>query len=181
MTAIADEISSLLREARRLRFERPDDARRFYQQAVDRARHDQFQRELIEALKGLGQIERDQNDLKAALVPYEEAVELCRADVDALMLAHTIRHLADLHQDMQRDDLAEPYYAEALAIYRSDKETSTLDLANAVRPFALLKEHAGAIEEAKQLWAEAKDLYANAEIPAGVRECSRHLSILEGR
>ncbi|HXI23534.1 MAG TPA: tetratricopeptide repeat protein [Pyrinomonadaceae bacterium] len=179
MTA-ADEISSLIREATRLRFEQPQKARALYEKAIAWARREHFQRELIDALKGLGQIARDAGGLNQALSLYEDAVKLCREVDDALLLAHTIRHVGDIHQDMKREDLAAPCYEEALAIYRSREQTSTLDLANAVRPFALLKEHTGAIEEAKQLWSEARDLYATANVQEGVKECSRHLSILSG-
>jgi tetratricopeptide (TPR) repeat protein len=138
-----------------------------------------LRRQLIQGLKGLGQIERDLNKGDAALAFYEEAVALCREHGDALLLAHTVRHLGDIHQDAGRDDSAAPCYHEALSIYRSHKETSPLDLANAVRPFALHKERVGQVEEAKRLWAEARDLYGVANVSQGVAESSRRLARLE--
>ena len=176
----SDDSAELMRKANTLRFEHPAEARRLYGEAAEQARQHGSCQQLIQALKGLGQIARDLRANDLALRLYEEAVALCRKENQALLLAHTIRHVGDLHQDMKRDDLAAPCYEEALEIYRSHAETRTLDLANAVRPFALLKEHAGAIDEAKQLWTEARDLYASANVQAGVKECSRHLSILEG-
>lgn len=177
----ADDSAELMREANRLRFEDPGASQRLYEEAAEYARQHESRRHLIQALKGLGQIARDAGNLNQALSLYEDAVKLCREVDDALLLAHTIRHVGDIHQDMKRVDLAAPCYDEALAIYRSHEQTSTLDLANAVRPFALLKEHTGgAIAEAKHLWAEARDLYVTANVQEGVNECSRHLSIFNG-
>lgn len=177
----SDDVVELLREANRLRFERPHDAHRLYAEALERSRQAGMKRELIRALKGLGQIERDLDNGAAALALYEEAAALCRKEGDALMLAHTVRHLGDIHQEGGRDDLAEPCYNEALSIYRRENETLPLDLANTIRPFALLKENAGEVEEAKRLWAEARDLYAVANVAQGVAESSRRLARLESQ
>jgi|SRR6516162_451999 len=38
--------------------------------------------------------------------------------------------------------------------YRRQEQTVPLDLANAIRPLAILKEQAGEVEEAKSLWKE---------------------------
>src|SRR5437899_6426180 len=154
----SDDIVELMREAYRLRFERPHAAHRLYADDVERSRQAGMKRELIRALKGLGQIERDLNNDAAALVLYEEAVALCRQQGDALMLAHTVRHVGDIHQEGGRDDLAEPCYNEALSIYRRDNETQQLDLANTIRPFALLKANAREVEDARRWWADASDL-----------------------
>ena len=177
----SDELLELMREANRLRFERPHDAHRLYAEAIERCRQAGMKRELIRALKGLGQIERDLDNGAAALTLYEEAVALCRQEGDALMLAHTVRHVGDILQEGGRDDLAEPCYYEALSVYRCDNETPPLDLANAIRPFTLLKENAGEVEAAKRLWAEARDLYAVANVAQGVAESSRRLARLESQ
>ena len=127
----------------------------------------------------MGQIERDLNNNDAALRLYEEAVAICREEGDALMLAHTVRHIGDIHQDARRDELAEPCYHEALSIYRSHAETLPLDLANTIRPLAILKETAGEFEEATRLWTEARDLYAAVNVSQGVAESSRRLARLQ--
>ena len=175
---MADAIVDLIHHANRLRFEQPLDAYRLYADAVRRSREAGLPRELIQALKGLGQIERDLKNGEAALPHYEEAVSLCRQQGDALLLAHTVRHVGDIHQDAGRDQLAETCYQEALSIYRNHAQTNPLDLANAVRPLALLKENAGEVDEAKNLWAEARDLYAASNVPQGVAECSRRFTRL---
>ena len=177
--AKADEIIELMRQANRLRFENPSEAHRLSPAAIEASRETGCIRSLVQALKGLGQIERDAGASSSALSLYEEAVTHSRATGDALLLAHTVRHVGDIHQDMKRDDLAERCYREALEIYRRNQQASSLDLANTIRPFALLKENAGEIAEAKQLWAEARDLYSMSNVPQGVKECTRRLRLLE--
>jgi tetratricopeptide (TPR) repeat protein len=137
-------------------------------------------RVLVKALKALGQIERDLGNREAALPLYEEAVALCRKDDDLLALAHTVRHVGDIDREAGRADVAEPCYLEALAIYRGHAQTEPLDLANAIRPLAILRDEAGAVEEAKRLWTEARDLYAAVKVAPGVAECSARLARLEG-
>lgn len=160
------------------REDRPEDARRDFKAALELSRDHGTRRELSHALKGLGQIERDRGDLRAALHLYQEAVAVCREDDDVLWLAHTVRHVGDIQQDMGRIEQAELCYDEALAIYRDHENAAPLDLANAVRPFALLKEILGAHQEAASLWREARDLYNELHIDVGVKECTAHLAKL---
>ena len=77
--------------------------------------------------------------------------------------------------------LAELCYIEAIAIYRSNEHPATLDLANALRPLAILKDDAGEVEAAKRLWAEARDFYAAGNVQEGVAESSGRLTRLEAR
>jgi tetratricopeptide (TPR) repeat protein len=136
------------------------DAYRDFTEAVTLCRQAEAPRDLVQALKGLGQIERDLGRGDAARPLYEEAVAICRDEDDALQLAHTVRHLGDIHQDAGRLDLAEPCYREALAIYRDHPRTGPLDLANTLRPFAILQEGLGKAAQAVDLWTEANHLYA---------------------
>jgi tetratricopeptide (TPR) repeat protein len=154
------------------------DAHRDLVEAVSLSRQKGKLADLLQALKGLGQIERDLGHADAARPLYEEAVALCRRSDDPLSLAHTIRHLGDIHRDTHRPDLAEPCYDEALALYRSSERTAPLDLANAIRPLAILKEGAGDVEEARRLWTEARVIYAAVNVEEGVRECSARLERL---
>jgi hypothetical protein len=73
---------------------------------------------------------------------------------------------------------AQPLYEEALNAYRGSYETRILDLANTVRPFALLQEAAGNREQARALWEEARVLYGSLRVEEGVAECEAHLSSL---
>ena len=75
---------------------RLNDAKASWTEALALARHSSTKAELICALKGLGQIERDLHHNDAALPLYEEAVVLGRQIDDPLSLAHTIRHFGDI-------------------------------------------------------------------------------------
>ena len=154
------------------------DAHRDFLEAITLSRHAGAPHDLTQALKGLGQIERDLGRGDAARPLYEEAVAICRAEDDPLQLAHTVRHLGDIHQDAGRIDLAESCYQEALTIYQSHPQTTPLDLANTLRPFAILHESLGKTKAAIELWTEAGNLYAAVNVREGVAESAEHLDRL---
>jgi tetratricopeptide (TPR) repeat protein len=170
--ATSDEIASVLRSgiaARRAGH--PDEALRRMNGAAAMCGPDQdFDR--ADVLRELGELARDSRDLNAAQSHYEEAVVLMRTS-DRLKLAHTIRHLGDVHAKQQHWPEAERCYVEALGIYRSHPSPGALDLANAIRSYAALKTETGQPEEARELWAEAGELYESEGIAAGVAECRR--------
>lgn len=183
---MADAIDTLLSRARRARFKNPADAKRDLVEAVTLARKSKDPLQLAQALTALGQIERDLHHSDEALHHYEEASVIYRtadchtADVP-LKLAHTVRHIADIHRHEGRTEPAESSYQEALAIYRAHAETSPLDLANALRGFALLKETSGDPQSARRLWEEAGKLYASANVEAGVAESERRVTLLKAQ
>lgn len=105
---------------------------------------------------------------------------LRKAD-DPLRLAHAVRHLGDAYYYAGRASLAEPCYVEALSIYRRHEDRRPLDLANAIRSFAVLTHEVGAAEQAQHLWQEAHDLYVMVNVPAGVAESAARLALLARR
>src|SRR5271170_2907130 len=125
-----------------------------------------------------GREARHENRLSAARAFYAEAAQVYRDQNKPLAYAHTIRHIADMHLDETDLSAAKPLYEESLEIYRSNLDTKLLDLANAVRPYALLNEKLGELETARQLWQEARNLYASLRIEPGVAECEKHLAKL---
>jgi tetratricopeptide (TPR) repeat protein len=134
--------------------------------------------DLALALRKLAQIERDLGHGDRAQPLQAEAVALLRNAGQPLRLAHAIRHLGDIHQDAGRIDQAEPCYDEALAVYRADPQTEPLDLANAIRPLAILKERTGDHAFAIALWQEAAALYAAVGVPQGAAESRVRLARL---
>ena len=86
--------------------------------------------------------------------------------------------MGDILQDRANLDLAEPCYKEALGIYRCHLETPPLDLANALRGYALLMGATGRGEEAAALWREARTLYMEISVAAGVTESERQIARL---
>jgi len=125
-----------------------------------------------------GRKARAEHRLEDARRLYAEAAQLYRSDKNPLACAHTIRHVADMFLNESRYAEAEPLYEEALELYRSSLNTKLLDLANTVRPFALLHEKIGNPEAARQLWQEARNLYASLRIEPGVKECDAHIAKL---
>jgi len=134
--------------------------------------------EAVQALRALSDVERDLGRDDEALKLYEEAVAVCRDVGDPFLLAHTIRHLGQLHHDAARAEDAERCYRETLELYRDHEGAPPLDVANAVRPLAILREEAGESEAAMRLWEEALDLYEACDVQAGVDECSERLARL---
>jgi tetratricopeptide (TPR) repeat protein len=157
---------------------RPADARRLLIEAVELCRKEADRAHLAVALTALGQAERDLHQLDAALHHYEEAAAIYRADGPPLRLAHTIRHLGDIHLQAGHHAHAEPCYLAALDIYRRHPETGALDLANLLRGYAILKAGDGEKEAAKGLWEEAGALYAEVGVEAGVQESERRIAEL---
>jgi len=101
-----------------------------------------------------------------------------RRGEDALKLAHRVRHLGDAYYYAGRWALAEPCYVEALSIYRRHERTRPLDLANAIRSFAVLKDVVGATEQSQSLWQEAHDLYVGLNVSTGIAESAARLALL---
>jgi len=153
-----------------------DDALQSFTDAVAAARRDGNDADLVHALKGLGQIERDLGNGERAVPLYEEAVELCLALEDLSGLAHALRHLGDIHQDAGSFSAAAAPTEQALSLYRSLPATPPLELANAMRSCALLRERLGEADAALSLWREARGLYQAAGVAEGVAECERRLA-----
>ena len=67
-----------------------------------------------------------------------------------------------------RADLAEPHLVEALDIARREN-VKPLELANTIRPLALVRDD-------PKLWEEAHALYVRANVPPGIAETARQLA-----
>ena len=130
------------------------------------------------ALAIQGSAARGEGRIDVAIELYSRAADHARQAGDMLAVAHRLRHIGDMHQDAGRNAEAAPYYDEALAIYRGRPDRRGLDLANLLRPLAMLKEKAGDTSEAAALWAEAGALYAEAGVEVGAKESARRLALL---
>jgi hypothetical protein len=108
-------------------------------------------------------------------------VAICRRGADPLWLAHTIRHLADILRERGCVEEARPLYEEVLGTYRRHHRSPPLDLANAIRGFALLQGAAGKTEAATLLWQEARSLYESLAVKPGVEESDAEIARLKTR
>jgi tetratricopeptide (TPR) repeat protein len=174
-----EKLLDLGREARAEN--RLDDARDLLAQAVVEARWLRNQGMQATALKAWGQVERDLKHPDTAVKCYREAAGIYRALGDRLGEAHSIRHVGDIFREQKSAKEAASSYDQALEIYRNHPATPSLDLANTLRGVALLKEAAGADEDALFCWQEACQLYAEAGVDAGVAEAQNNIAFLLGQ
>jgi tetratricopeptide (TPR) repeat protein len=170
--------SALTRGYQARREHRFSDAKGAFAEAVALYQKSNNPRLLAQSLVELGRSERDLGETEAARLHYEEAANIFRAGPDKLTLAHTVRHAADILREDGRLELAEPGYKEALEIYVAHEDTNPLELANAIRGFALLKGATGHGADAKLLWEEARELYASIDVQAGVAESEAQIARL---
>lgn len=133
-------------------------------------------RKRISALRELGRAERAAGELEAARSLYEEAVLLCRGEGHPVLLAHTLRHLGDVHREAGRLAAAARCCDEALAIYREETRRRPLEVANALRSAALVREARGDVEAARESWEQARTLYRDVGVTEAADECAEHLA-----
>jgi tetratricopeptide (TPR) repeat protein len=157
------------------------DAQELFAQAVAECRYVEDPRLLATALKALGQVERDLQHPAAAIKCYAQAAAIYEELSDNLPLAHSVRHIADILREQKRAAEAEHAYNQALEIYRPSPEALPLDVADAVRGLALLKDGAGAQEDALLLWQEACHYYTEAGAAARISECQASIAFLMGQ
>lgn len=112
------------------------------------------------------------------MAAYEEAIAILRSLDAPLKLAHTVRHLGDIHRHAGDLELAKRCYDEALGLYGEHPEAPALDVANALRAAALLAETLGDRPQALQHWQAAKGRYEEANVTAGAEEAARRVSRL---
>jgi len=156
------------------------DAWQNFSDAADAARRENSALPLAQALTQLGYLARNRHEVDAARMHYEEAAAVYRTLDDPLRLAHTVRHVGDILREDKQLEPAGPCYREALEIYRAHEDTPPLDLANAIRGYALLKAETGERQDAIALWQEAGELYAQVHVEAGVAESERRVALLMG-
>ena len=126
----------------------------------------------------LAYVERSLRDLDASRERYLQSSQIYRSLDNPMKTARTMRHAADILREQKRPDQAELFYSEAIEIYRRHDETPPLDLGNAIRGFALLKEDSGDRSQALRLWREARDLYQLVGIDAGISESTARIRSL---
>src|SRR5215470_8253859 len=106
MSDASDELIALGYQARKEG--RLQQAREIFTEAVGLCRSGADQSALASSLVGLGQIERDFKNNRAAIQHYREAADIYRSEANRLRLAHTIRHLADILREDGSLDKARP-------------------------------------------------------------------------
>ncbi len=111
---------------------------------------------------------RNTGDIEGALGAYQRAAEAFEGEGDTLGEAHAVRHVGDILRGLARYREADRHYERALALYNAREDRLDLDLANALRGYALSLEAQG--KDATPLWQRAHALYRAAGVEAGVAE-----------
>jgi hypothetical protein len=109
---------------------------------------------------------------------YQRAADVARRAGDPLALVHALRHLSEMNRELGALDRAVAAGDEGVRLCRATPGTTTLDLGNAVRVLALAHQALGQVVQAASHWTEARALYAQAGIDAGVAEADRHLAAI---
>lgn len=124
------------------------------------------------------QISFDQQSFDKALGYNISSVGHYKKTKNQSKIAHSIRHLADVQFQLGQLNKAEKNYQLSINLYRTIG-SSHLDLANALRGFAILLEKKDKLREAKKVWEETKELYQKCDIVAGIQEADDKLENLK--
>ena len=133
---------------------------------------------LVVALSVMAQIDQDAGRLDVATQRYAQAAEVCRRPPVSPRLPHVLRHLGILQLRAKNLLAAISCCEEALELRRGQPDTPALEMANTLRPLALIREAEGRKADAVGLWKEAASLYAAAGVESGVEESRSRLAAL---
>lgn len=118
-------------------------------------------------------------DQEPQIQRYRDRADACARSGDVQGQAHALRHWADILRREGQVDASLTLYREVLDLYRTAPDTAPMNLANALRGFALLQSHPVPGDSALAAWREARDIYAANGVDAGVEECEHWLSRAE--
>jgi len=170
---------SLLEHGRQAKRERKlQYAQSLFRKALDESRSSENRELRATVYAELAYVERTLGELEHATTHYLLAANIYRDAEQPLRWAHSARHAADILREQEKQEESGRLYAAVLETYRANRDSSRLDLANAIRGYALLKSKWGASQEARALWQEAGDLYRSENIEAGVQECAAQVASL---
>lgn len=133
--------------------------------------------DLMGGIKAMeGQLFRDEGNLQEAIESYQLALGHFKQMRDQLMIAHTLRHLAEIRQEVGDLEAARNDYEACSRLYDNAAEVSKMDLANFYRAYALFLEQDQAEKSViERYWERAKAIYTEYGIEEGVKECDLHL------
>ena len=106
---------------------------------------------------------------------YARAAALSRESGAPLLQAHALRHLSDLDRKADHLEQALAHAEQATALYRSNGQGTSPDMANALRLTGLALDGLRKPAQARVAWTLARDLYAAADVADGLAECERRL------
>jgi tetratricopeptide (TPR) repeat protein len=132
-------------------------------------------RQSIETMLSNARAARHDGRAETALRLYVEAADAASEPGAADVRLHALRHVSALARAAGDHRLALDAGLQAVALAR-DLPSAPLERSNALRVAALALEANDDRAEALPLWREARQLYSDADIAAGVAECDSHLA-----
>ena len=153
-------------------------ARSLFQKALDESRTSENRGLRATLYVELAYVERTLGELEHSKTHYLLAARIFRDLNQPLRWAHTARHAADILREQEKREEADRLYDEVLIVYRNNSDTNRLDLANAIRGYALLKSQMKSVDQARALWEQARDLYQSENVDAGVDESRKQIAQL---
>ena len=136
-------------------------------------------KEKRQTLSMLANIYFDLGRNKKSLESYRNALTLAEVDSEEEQIAHISRNIADVEYEIGDLKSSLSHYEKALKYYKKNVSKYSLNYANTVRGFALLKEKMVDYSDARRLWKEAKTMYEKLKVDTGIKECVKRLKKLE--
>jgi len=116
---------------------------------------------------------------KKSLESYKNALDLAEVDSEEEQIAFISGHMADVECEIGDLKSSMNHYEKALKYYRKNVNKYSLNYANTIRGFAVLKEKMVDYSDAKKLWSEAKSIYEKLKVDTGIKECMTRLKKLD--
>ena len=107
---------------------------------------------------------------------WARAAALSRESGEPVLQAHALRHLSDLDRAADHLEQALAHAEQAAALYSAHGQGASLDMANALRLKALALDSLRRADPAQAVWKAARELYAGADVEAGVADCDARLA-----
>ncbi len=178
--AVIEDMEEHLRSARIFRNEnRFNEAIMELDAALELCEEYKVNKEKRQTLSLLANIYYDLGNNKRSLESFKNALSLAEMESEEEQIAHITRHIADVECEIGDLKSSLNHYEKALKYYRSNMSKYSLNYANAIRGFAVLKEKTVDYSSARKLWKEAKSIYEKLKVETGIKECMARLKKLD--
>jgi len=127
----------------------------------------------------LAQFEADQDEYKNALNYYQQSLAFYQKTDLQDKVAHSLRHVADTFYSLNNIEEARSQYESVIEIYHSQENTNDVDIANALRGYALVLEKQNEKVAAAKEWATILSIYEKYNLQAGIKEAKQKITRLE--
>lgn len=127
----------------------------------------------------LAQFEADQDEYKTALNYYQQSLAFYEKTPFKDKVAHSLRHVADTFYSLNEIEEARSRYENVLEIYSAQEETNDVDMANALRGYALVLEKQDEKAAAVKEWSTILTIYEKYNLKSGITEAKSKIDQLE--